>query len=286
MIRKTGRRGIDVTGGRARGRPILAALLLFGVAASSAAQDEAEGTLTPSGPPSSPPRRVDAGGACIVDLEQRYDVAGTLSGRLVADYRILVQGPCGEPPGTVEEQWIAHGVFEGAVRGDTVSASFWYTARVRVGGAVEGQMVFGGGIQAKLNVTGRFSDGYLSYTGPLPGGPAQSTTLQPGLGPVELNHVVLAVDRATYDAIVSSDFLATTFAAGGEQTVMGDAPGAARLHRPGLEIRIDTAGSPTRRLRAITFELTRAPERDRDVAFARGCTLSVHTDGTGRLILH
>lgn len=203
-------------------RPTLVAMVLLGVATGAAAQEAADGTLTPSGPPSSPPRRVDAGGACIVDLEQRYDVAGTLTGRLVADYRILVQGPCGTPPGTADEQWIAHGVFEGTVRGDTASATFWYTAHVRAGGAVEGELVLSGGIEAELKVAGRFSDGHLSYAGPLRSPATRSAAPRPGLQPVELNHVVLAVDQDTYDAIRSSDFLASTFATGGEQTVVAD----------------------------------------------------------------
>ena len=170
---------IGLGAGPSRGswsRPPVVVLILLGLATSATAQGLAKGTFAPSGPPSDPPRRVHAGGACIVDLEQRYEVTGTLSGRMVVEYRILVHGPCGTPPGSVEERWIANGVFEGTVQGDTVSATFWYTASVRAGGTVEGELVFSGGIEAELEVTGRFSDGYLSYSGRLrsPGEPVGS----------------------------------------------------------------------------------------------------------------
>lgn len=125
------------------------------------------GTLTPAGPPVSAPTRTNAGASCIVDLTQRYTFSGTLSGTTEIDYRILVAGPCGAPPGTYAEEWIAHGEFKGEVRGSPAVGRFTYRAHVDVGGQVEGRMVFGQGMQGELEVWGNFSDGRLTYSGSL-----------------------------------------------------------------------------------------------------------------------
>ena len=87
------------------------------------------GTLVPKGPPISPPVRVEAGNNCIVDLVQTYSVTGTLSGIFEIDYRILVYGPCGVPPGTYDEEWIAYGIFDGYLAETTASGKFSYTAQ-------------------------------------------------------------------------------------------------------------------------------------------------------------
>ncbi len=71
--------------------------------------NEASGTFSPAGPPVEQPVRVDAGKSCIVDIKQSYTISGTLSGALEIDYRILINGPRGSPPGTTAEEWIAHG---------------------------------------------------------------------------------------------------------------------------------------------------------------------------------
>lgn len=103
--------------------------LLF--ASQSMAQDpfeptigeiEASGTFAPAGPPLEQPVRVDAGGSCVIDLRQSYDISGTLSGSLEIDYRIIVYSPCvTAAPGKYDEQWIAHGVFTGTIDGATTS---------------------------------------------------------------------------------------------------------------------------------------------------------------------
>lgn len=69
------------------------------------------GFFSPVGTPSTPPKRIDVGGSCIVDLEQDYKVSGSLSGKFTIDYRIMVKGSCGSPLGTFDEDWIAYGTF-------------------------------------------------------------------------------------------------------------------------------------------------------------------------------
>lgn len=130
-------------------------------------ETEADGTFAPAGPPLEPPVRVDAGGSCIVDLRQAYNISGTLSGSLEIDYRIIVHGPCEIPPilGKYDEEWIAHGVFTGTIDGAAASGSLTYTAQVRARGEVEGRIVFGGEIDGELAVSGKFDDGKLSYRG-------------------------------------------------------------------------------------------------------------------------
>ncbi len=127
----------------------------------------ATGTFAPVGPPIEP-TRVDAGGHCVVDLRQRYDVSGTLEGSFLIDYRILTYGPCPEGPprpGTYEETWIAHGTFTGTFGEREIPADFTYTARVHRGGAVEGSIELGGGLKGDLAVTGVMAERVLSYDG-------------------------------------------------------------------------------------------------------------------------
>jgi len=128
----------------------------------------ATGTFTPVGPPLGTPRRVDAGGNCVIDLRQRYAVSGTLEGSFLIDYRILTYGACPEGPprpGTYEETWIAHGTFTGTFEEGNTSADFTYTADVHRGGDVDGAMELGGDLRGKLTVTGRMSERRLSYDG-------------------------------------------------------------------------------------------------------------------------
>jgi hypothetical protein len=127
----------------------------------------ASGTFAPAGPPLEQPVRVKAGGSCVVDLVQAYEILGTLSGSLQIDYRILVHGPCEVPPvlGKYDEEWIAHGTFTGTVSESPASCTLTYTARVRAGGDVEGRLVLGGDVGGELTVTGNFADGALSYRG-------------------------------------------------------------------------------------------------------------------------
>ncbi|MBL1214988.1 MAG: hypothetical protein HND52_16620 [Ignavibacteriae bacterium] len=126
---------------------------------------EVKGTFKPSGPPTEGPVRLNAGTGCIIELKQPYTIAGTLSGSLEIDYRILVKGPCGAPMGTYDETWIAYGSFTGNIDGNSKSGKFTYTANVKAGGEVFGTIIFGQGINGELKVEGKFSDGILSYKG-------------------------------------------------------------------------------------------------------------------------
>jgi hypothetical protein len=137
----------------------------MGGMAPAHAQEEASGTVAPVGPPPQAIVRVDAGGACIIDLVQAYETGGTLVGKLEIDYRIFVDGACGSPPGTFYEEWIAFGTFTGTAAGHAASASLWYRADVTAGGVVEGSISFAGDVVGEVAVSGRFSDGRLSYHG-------------------------------------------------------------------------------------------------------------------------
>jgi hypothetical protein len=128
-------------------------------------EDRAEGVLRPVGPPSAPPERTDAGGECVVDLVQRYELSGTLSGAATVDYRILVHGPCGSPPGTFAEEWIARGTLKGALSQTEVTATLTYVASVAVGGEVEGEMTLGDGVTGVLQISGQFAERQLGYSG-------------------------------------------------------------------------------------------------------------------------
>jgi hypothetical protein len=125
------------------------------------------GVLMPLGPPVSGPTRTNAGRSCVVDLAQGYSFRGALSGAAEINYRILVAGPCGAPPGTYEEEWIAHGKFRGQAHADSVAAHFSYVARAHAGGEVEGHIVFGQGLGGVVEVLGNFNDGRLTYRGRL-----------------------------------------------------------------------------------------------------------------------
>ncbi len=149
---------------------LVLAFAVFGgtiLASESTISIPAEGTFETNGPPKERPIRVDAGDSCIVDIKQTYIVNGTLSGSFDIDYRILVIGPCGSPVGTFDEEWIARGRFAGTISGVTTSASFTYTATVKAGGEVTGQILLGQGLSGDLRVHGNFSDGKLSYEGRL-----------------------------------------------------------------------------------------------------------------------
>ncbi len=132
-----------------------------------AAQVPASGAIVPNGPPERRPVRVDAGGACVVDLVQDYTVDGALVGELSIDYRILAAGPCGSPAGTFNEEWIAHGTFSGTALGQQATAVLLYTARARSGGSVDGTIVLRGSVEGELKISGEFADRQLSYRGVL-----------------------------------------------------------------------------------------------------------------------
>lgn len=148
-------------------RSAAAALLMTCWPALLAGQVPASGAIAPAGPPERSPVRVDAGGACVVDLVQVYTIDGTLTGALSIDYRILVAGPCGSPAGTFDEEWIAHGTFSGTALGKEATAALLYTARVSAGGSVSGAITLRGGVEGRLEISGELADQRLSYRGVL-----------------------------------------------------------------------------------------------------------------------
>jgi len=125
------------------------------------------GTFIPKGPPLTPPVREDAGGSCIVDIKQAYVISGSLSGSLEINYRIITFGPCEVPPipGKYDEEWIAYGSFSGTIGEKSTSCTLVYTAHVKAGGNVKGQMKLDDGLTGELTVSGNFNDGELSYEG-------------------------------------------------------------------------------------------------------------------------
>jgi hypothetical protein len=144
-------------------------LVLAVVLPSAAAQDSSAeflsletGTIIPAGPPLSPPIRVEAGDSCIVDIVLPYLIAGSLDGTAEIDYRIDVKGPCAEAvPGKFDETWIAHGTFTGSPS----NASFVYTAEVKAGGKLKGEIVLGQGLSGWLKVSGSLANDHLEYRG-------------------------------------------------------------------------------------------------------------------------
>ena len=126
---------------------------------------EASGTFSPSGPPLEKPVRIAIGESCVVEVKQSYNITGTLIGKLEIDFRILVNGPCSEKPGTYQEEWIAFGSFDGTVDGSESSAEFTYTANVKAGGDVDGKIIFREGIEGELIVEGNFKERKLQYKG-------------------------------------------------------------------------------------------------------------------------
>lgn len=122
------------------------------------------GVIIPQGPPSRTPVRLDAGAGCVVDVAQDYSLQGDLEGSLSIDFRILVHGPCGSPPGTFDEEWIAHGESAGTVMGQSYSTLLTYVAGVE-DGDILGVIVFGPGLAGRLEIVGRFEQRRLRYSG-------------------------------------------------------------------------------------------------------------------------
>lgn len=123
-----------------------------------------QGTMVPTGPPIKKPVLIEAGKSCIVELVQGYAMTGSLNASLEVDYRIWVQGPCGSPPGTFDEEWIAFGSIA-EKEGEGWRGNLTYIATVKAGGLVQGQMEFGQGLEGELKIQGKFSDGRLAYEG-------------------------------------------------------------------------------------------------------------------------
>jgi hypothetical protein len=103
---------------------------------------------------------------CVVDLEQSYEVDGTLTGTMTIDFRIFVEGPCGAPPGTYDEHWIAHGHYDlENSRPTSRQGSLAYVADVSAGGQVSGKITLAGELQGELRIDGRFQEGAMHYAG-------------------------------------------------------------------------------------------------------------------------
>lgn len=111
--------------------------------------------------------RTEIGSVCIVDLDQGYDLSGTLSGSMKINFRIIIDGPCGSPPGTFNEEWIAHGDYSATISNLAVQGSLVYIATVEDGGSVSGELRLVGGATGTLVVTGDFRDGFMEYSGSL-----------------------------------------------------------------------------------------------------------------------
>lgn len=126
---------------------------------------EISGEIKPLGKPIELPKRIQAGKSCIIDIKQTYTVTGNLTGAMEIDYRIIVSGDCGLPPGTFDEEWIAFGTFTGMINGQSVKESFSYMAYVKAGGKVNGEIVFRQELNIELRITGNMNDGKLSYEG-------------------------------------------------------------------------------------------------------------------------
>ena len=116
------------------------------------------GIFKPAGPPSDV-SRLPAGLSCIVELRQAYDISGSLTGVLNIDFRIVVMGPCGAPPGTYEESWIAYGRYNFKIQGSPLKGHLSYIADVKAGGDVQGKIDLAGGGAGTIKVEGNFEEG-------------------------------------------------------------------------------------------------------------------------------
>jgi hypothetical protein len=123
------------------------------------------GTFEPVGTPRDR-SAADVAGTCVVDLVRDYVLSGSLEGSMEIDFRIFVAGPCGAPPGTYDEYWIAHGSYSAGTRGAAPrSGALVYLANVLAGGDVAGTLVLADGLHGALDVTGNFAAGALHYRG-------------------------------------------------------------------------------------------------------------------------
>ena len=123
------------------------------------------GSFSPAGPPEEPSRH-QIGDACIVDLHQPYVLHGSLEGEMRIDFRIYVAGPCGSPPGTYDEHWIAYGSYSvRAQQREGLSGTLLYLADVSAGGDVDGRLTLAEDLQGSLVVRGNFEKRQMSYHG-------------------------------------------------------------------------------------------------------------------------
>lgn len=147
-----------------------ALLLLLGamsaVAQAPARSLEVAGELRPQDRPQRVSRS-QIGDHCIIDLEQEYRLEGSLVGGMTLDFRIYVDGPCGEPPGTFDEHWIARGEYAVRLEESDLEGALIYLADVEAGGRVEGTLILAEDVEGALQVEGRFADGFMRYEGRL-----------------------------------------------------------------------------------------------------------------------
>lgn len=147
---------------------IVMLILMVSVAGSAFGQVQTgsmlAGTFRPSGPPKGPERRI-VGPGCVVDLEQGYDLNGSLVGEMQIAFRIFVAGDCTTPPGTHEEHWISYGTYVIRTQEAEYRGALTYLATAKAGGKVEGRLTLDGEVSAELEVTGDFSDGFMTYNG-------------------------------------------------------------------------------------------------------------------------
>lgn len=147
---------------------ILVLILMVSAAGSAFGQVQTGpmlvGTFRPSGPPKGPERR-RVGPGCVVDLEQVYDVEGSLVGEMQLDFRIYVVGDCTKSPGTYDEHWISYGTYTIRTQDAEYRGALTYLATAKAGGKVEGRLTLDGEVSAELDVTGEFADGFMNYKG-------------------------------------------------------------------------------------------------------------------------
>ena len=143
---------------------VLIFLLLAAAFGRAHSAQNPTGTFRPSAPPEQPTRK-KVGAECVVDLKQAYDVAGSLVGKMLIDFRIFVAGDCTMPPGTFSEHWIAYGTYDVRTGDTQYIGDLTYLATVESGGLVDGTLTLAGQLSMKLNVKGNFKNGFMSYSG-------------------------------------------------------------------------------------------------------------------------
>lgn len=122
---------------------------------------EVSGSFLPNSPPVEPIRTAFLDN-CIIELDQSYDISGSMK----VNFRIAVRGPCGSPPGTFDESWIATGEYTARLEGIEVEGDLMYVAEVQAGGDVSGEIILTGEVSGTLAVKGNFEAG-MNYEGQL-----------------------------------------------------------------------------------------------------------------------
>ena len=145
---------------------IILLFVTWAVARGAETSVESSGRFIPNSPPTNVVR-TEVGNNCIVDLDQSYDLSGTLVGSMKINFRIVIHGPCGSPPGTFYEEWIAHGEYSAMTSNLTLQGPLVYLATVEADGKVSGEIRLSGAAHGTLIVSGSFQDGFMEYSGRL-----------------------------------------------------------------------------------------------------------------------